>query len=85
MPYKKQMEACFKGRKHQIEIKVKRGNERKRKDRSEGRIGKMRMADVSYLLLQYVKTENNKSYRDDDSTANKLNMEETIAFENVLI
>ncbi len=51
MPYKKQMEACFKGRKHQIEIKVKRGNERKRKDRSERRRGKMRMADVSSLTI----------------------------------
>lgn len=51
MPYKKQMEACFKGRKHQIEIKVKRGNERKRKDRSERRRGKMRMADVSSLTV----------------------------------
>jgi len=66
VPNKKQMEASFKGRKHQIEIKVKRKVKERTQARAEEAKGVWQM-----FLLPLTKTENKSYYRDDDSSGKR--------------
>ncbi len=56
MPCTKQMEACFKGRKHQIEIKLKRGKEKKGQKCGEKRQNENGRCVISYYNISKLKT-----------------------------